>query len=432
MDKPPVSAFLRATVPLLFLLLLTTPVSAPAQEFTLVSDTLLRMWDPDVGGGDISLPVYEYLQVDVGDAEKRALTFHLYGWVRGELGDSTYYEEVYGGDTGGELLYGYLQYVRSETNLDVRLGRQYVFEGVARNESVDGLRIGSDLGRYFTGSIYAGQPSDLDSENGREGDYIYGGRLAHRMRGLYDLGISYKSVDNDDHTAEEQVGADLSLFLPGGVSLSGGSVYDLESDGWAEHFYTADLKAGPLRLRPFFEHYRFDDYFDADDRTPGTFQFLAGLDEKLTIFGGDVLWERQKGIELGARFKHYDYDERDETSQFYSLLGNWVTANKSQYGGELGRMDGESDESRYLLARGYFFYDGIKSPYLKFVTGDAVYVFYDDDVNGDDDSLTLSLGGGNRFLNDRLELRVAGEYNSTPYFDSDLRGWLMARLSYGR
>lgn len=433
MEKPPVSTFPRAVSFLVFFLLLALPLYSSAQEFTLVSDTLLRMWEPDVDGDDgISAPLYEYLQLDVGDPAEKPLTFHLYGWGRVDMGDGGYYDKVYGGDTGGELLYGYLQYVHPETGVDVRLGRQYIFEGVARNESVDGLRVESALGESFSGSIYAGQPSDLDSEHGREGDYIYGARLAHHQRGLWDLGLSFKSVDNDDDRVEEQVGADLSLFLPGGVNLYGTSVYDLQDDGWTEHFYSADFKAGPLRLRPFFEHYRFDDYFDADDRTPGTFRFLAGLDERLTIFGGDVLWEREGGIELGARFKHYDYDERDEKSQFFSLLGVWNGEDLSQVGGELGRMNGDTDETRYYLARAYFYRDQVKTPYVSFVTGDVVYVFYDDEVAGEDDSLTLSLGAGNRFLNDRLELRVAGEYNHTPYFDHDLRGWVMARLAYGR
>lgn len=429
MDRPPVSAFLRAVLPLVLLLL---PGLAPAQEFSLVSDTLLRIFERDTDRSDgLAIPVYEYLQLDAGDPEKRSLTFHLYGWGRADFGDGGYYDDLYGSDTGGELLYGYLQYVRPETDLDIRLGRQYVFEGVS-NESVDGLRIGSNLGEYFGGSIYAGQPVSLDSEEGRDGDYIFGGRLSHRLRSLYEVGVSYKNIGNDDDQTDERAGVDFSLFLPAGVSLFGFSSYNLESDDWAEHSYEANFNLGPLRLRPFFEHYRFDDYFDAGDKTPGPFRFLVGRDEKLTVLGGDVLWQKAGGVELGARFKNYDYDERDETAQFYSLLGNWTTRELTQFGGELGRMDGETDETRYFLARAYAYYDQIKLPLLRFVTGDVVYVFYDEDIEGEDTSLTLSLGAGSRFLNDRLEIRVAGDYSTDPYFDDDLRGWLMARLSYGR
>lgn len=416
----------------LSILFLLFPLLAVGAEFRLTSETLLRGFErKTVDGEDVVVPIYEYLRADVGREGEQPLTFHLYGWGRVDLAGSDYFPNRFGGnDTAGELLYGYLQYDHPGTAATVRLGRQYVFEGVA-NESIDGLRIDTALTELFKVTAYGGWPVGLDATDGRSGDSIYGGRLAHHLRGLYEIGLSYKSVDNDSNQEEEMLGFDFSLFLPAGVSFFGTSSRNLETEGWAEHFYEARFSLGPVQIRPFFEHYTYEDYFGTGANTGGPFRFLAALGEELTVFGTDLLWQPTDAWEWGLKGKYLEYDERGGSSPFLSAIAVWHGEGLTQAGGELGRMQGDRDDDRYVLGRAFVYYDRLpeKSPF-RFATADLVYVWYDEDIFNKDSSFFISVGSGTRLLNDALQLKVSADYSINPYFDDDLRGWLLASYAF--
>jgi len=57
-------------------------------------------------------------------------------------------------------------------------------------------------------------------------------------------------------------------------------------------------------------------------------------------------------------------------------------------------------------------------------------VAYDEQIYGQDYSLWLSLGGGFRFFEDALEVKLSGDWSNDPYFDSDLRGMLKIQYKY--
>jgi hypothetical protein len=409
---------------------LLLPTVGLASELKVASDTLVRVFERDTVGKDdvMVVPVYEYLRLDAGALSSKGLSFHLYGWGRADLGERDFFKD----DTAGELLYGYLEYSQAATNLNLRLGRQYVFAGVA-NEAVDGLRLSSDLGPYFSVSAYGGYPVALDSSQGRSGDSIYGGRLAHRYGSLYEVGASYKKVDNDGDQEEQRVGGDLSLFLPFGASLYGISAYNLETEGWAEHSWELRFNLATLQIKPFYQKFRYEDFFGSGVKAKNPFIFLRDTDETLEVLGGDVVWPVSAAWELGARFKYYDYDKRGDSSDFTSLLANWHGQNMTSAGGEFGMMQGDAAENDYLLARAFFYRDRLGSVLPKgFVTGDLVYVDYDRPIFGEDTAFFFSLGAGHRFLEDRLELKISGDYSSDPFFDEDVRGMLVASYNYGR
>ncbi len=420
----------QAVLFLVFLLLL--PAAADAANLHLQSDTLFRFFERDTSTKDdvFVAPAYEYLQADVGALRSKGLSFHLYGWGRADLGDRDFFDD----DTAGELLYGYLQYRQPFSNFDLKLGRQYVFEGVA-NEAVDGLRLGSDLGPYFGVSLYGGQPAALDSEQGRSGDSIYGGRLAHRLATHYELGVSYKSIDNDSSQAEEMLGLDIYLGLPAGISLYGFSSRNLDSEGWAEHSYELPFRVGSVDFRPYYQRFNYDDYFTDGANSANPFRFLAGTGETLTVFGGDIVWRFSEAWDLGLKAKAYDYDELDGSAEFFSGLATWHGEGLTSAGAELGVMNGDEDKTRYLLVRAFFYLDGVGEMLPRgFVTGDVVYAGYDEEIDttGEDTSLFLSLGAGHRFLDDALALKLSADYSSDPFFDNDLRGLAVVSYTFDR
>jgi len=398
-------------------LLAGATLPAQAADVQLHSETIVRFFERDTAQGQEQkvLPVYEYLRLDLGQLEDKGLSFHAYGWGRYDLARNDYFDD----DAQGEVLYGYLQYSLAANNLSFRLGRQHVFEGVA-NESVDGVRVSADLTDYFSASVYGGQPVALEEVDGRSGDRIWGGRLGHHLGRLYAVGLSYKRVDNDGEKQEEALGVDSSLNVGTFATLHGTSVRNLETDQWQEHSYEARLPVGRFILAPYFQRFDYEAYFDTGANSGSPFRFLADSSETVTILGGDVTWNVTGALELGARAKHFNYQERDENAWYYAGLATWHLRSLGQVGGEVGRMDGDTDDTSYTQVRGFFYREMAPG----FVSGDLVYVRYDEDIYGENRSLFASLSGGRRFLEKKLELSLSGDYSADPYFDRDLRGML--------
>ena len=409
-------------------LALCMPLSASATELNFRSDTYLQGFQRDTATKSDAavVPAYEYFQADIENPGEPGLSFHLYGWGRWDMADNNYFDDT----TSGELLYGYLEYSGKQAHFNARLGRQQIFEGVA-NEVIDGLRVSSELGRYFSGSVYGGLPVSFEDSNGRSGDNIYGARLANHVSGWYDLGVSYKKVRSDSDTAEETTGVDLSAYLPYHTTLLGYSTYNLQSHEWGEHSYELHLPLGPVTLRPYFQKFQYKDYFSAGTgaNTVNPFSLLAKSGEELTVLGTDLTLPVGDSWTLVGKVKHYDYEIQDDSSLYYGGQAIWSGQGSSQIGGELGYMNGNTDENRYYLVRLYTYWDQLPENLpIGFVSGDLVYAKYDQDIYGEDHSLFVSFGIGQKFLDDALELKLSGDYSKDPYFDKDVRG--MLTISY--
>lgn len=237
-------------------LLLLAPAISSAAELHIASETIMRGFERKIENGKKldAVPVYQYLQLDYGNLKSTGLSLHVNGWGRLNLGDQ--YNEK---DTAGELLHAYLQYLSPGRNLLVRAGRQYVFEGVAK-DSIDGVYAKTDLVPALTLSAYAGSPVAPGAADGRKGDLILGGKISHSRPGLYDLGVSYKYLADNGKRDEESFGTDLTLLFPGSIYLLGHSAYNLVSGGWKEHSYELRLPLKQFALHPFFQHYSYDNH----------------------------------------------------------------------------------------------------------------------------------------------------------------------------
>lgn len=397
-------------------------VSRAASQVHVGSNTIFRFFEqdrPNSGNSKQGVPGYEYLQIDAGKLDADGLSVHAYGWGRYDFGD--FFED----SSAGEFLYGYAQYAQSANNVLVRAGRQRVFEGVA-DETVDGLRVGSDLTPFFAVSAYGGQPVSLEEVNGRGGDSIWGGRFAHRLFGYYEVGVSYKRIANDGDREAAFVGIDSVVTPSGGLLLQGRSSRNLVNDQWGEHSYEARITVAPLVLRPFFQKLDYDGFFDTGKDTGGPFRFLRSSKEQVAVVGGDAIWQA-KAVEFQAKLKHFDYKERDEAAWYYAGLATLHGKGLSQLGGEVGRMEGDTDQNRYTLLRGYLYWDNDSSC---FASGDVVYAKYDRSIYGKDNSIFVSVGGGTKLLAKSLNLKLSGDYSSDPYFESDIRGTIVAEYVF--
>lgn len=412
----------------LYLALILIATQAVSGSLTVESETVIRSFERPVGTETDRqiLPIHEYLTLDVEQLGSKYLSLHAYGWGRFDSTDSGYYDDPF----AGELIYGYLECADTFQRRSLRLGRQHIFEGVA-NETIDGLRLTSDLGNQLSLSVYGGLPVGLENTAGRNGDAIWGGRVALHVGSFSDIGVSYKTIDNDGATVSSRLGVDSAFFLPMNISLYGNSVRNMETQGWAEHSYELRVDAEDVGIRPYYEMFRYADYFDAGPVTAGPFIFLAGTDEQLDALGVDVDWRRSESWTFGAKAKNYNYELRD-SSIYVSASVSWSGEAATQAGGEVGYMQGDAADSNYVLIRFFCYLDQpADRGWVDFVSGDVLCTLYDEDIYGQDYSYFLSLGSGKKFLNDDLEIKLSADYSGNPYFESDLRAMLTATYRFG-
>lgn len=414
-----------------FLILIVSPATllADAIHINIQAETIARAFERDTAANSDEqvAPIYQYLELNADNFSIEGLSFHAYGWGRHDLSDSDYFSD----QNAGELLYAYLDYVAPNSTLRARLGRQYVFSGIA-NDAIDGLWLKGSLGAYFSADGYAGQPVGLSTTNGRDGDSIFGGRIAHHNQSLYEVGVSYKATNNDSDTAESMLGFDLAFALPMNANFYGYSTRNLETEGWAEHSYELNINFGRLDIRPFFEYYAYRDYFDTGANSTNPFSLLAQSGEELSMLGFDASWKQSDSLTFGGKFKSYNYDQ-NQASNFISLLVTWQSeeVEQTQLGAEIGYMNGEAALNDYLLLRLYGYKDELRDQFwVDFVSADVVYALYDRDIFGRSYSLFTSLGTGRSFFNDRLTLRLSGDYSQDPHFDDNLQALLTASFSF--
>ena len=405
--------------------------SALAGKLKVKSQTTLRAFErqsleknTNQGEDALVLPFYQYLQMDYGDAEEAGWSFHLYGWGRTDLADSAYFEDT----TDGELLHGYLEYRRPYSALHLKLGRQHIFAGVT-NQSVDGLQVAAGLGEIFTATLFGGITSGSDESSA---DTTCGGRLALHPLPRYELGLSYQNTDlegDPDHRA----GLDLSFNWSDWLTLQGLSSFNLETEDWREHSYSALLRFKDALLEPSYHTFSYQDYFGTGKEESNLFHFLADNEEQITIFGADLQWQGSGPVRLGGRYNQYSYDLRQESAAYYAALLSMDLSGDSQLGIEAGRMDGETPDNIYTLYRAYFYWvDPFGQGGPAFFSGDGIYQAYDTPVFGEDSAINFSLSAGFHLVDDRLALKLTGLYSQDPYFEENVEGLVTLHYQYGQ
>lgn len=409
---------------ILFAAVVAAPAVCRAVDLGISSDTIVRVYERDDrnGRGRSLLPVYEFMRLDYGSVTTPGLSLHAYGWGRLDLRDS--HED---GDAEGDLLYAYLEYIDPDRDHQVRLGRQYLFEGVMR-ESFDGLYARTELVPTVALSAFAGMPVGAGSAAGRSGDLVYGARIVQGQRGRYDAGISYKYVANDGSRSEELLGADLSLSLPAGVSMFAHSTLNLLTGGWAEHSYEARIPFASMELRPFYQRYRYSDYLNDRSGASRPFRFQTVLGDRVEIAGAEGFWYPTESVEFGGRYKYLTYDSRFGNAHMATALATVRRGIFSEAGLEFGRVQGDLTENRYYLGRGYLY--GDFAPW--FATGDVTYVRYDRAIYGENSALFVSAGVGRKMLDRALSLKLSVDYSNDPYFHKDYRGTLAVTYAFRR
>lgn len=380
------------------------PPPAAAVDISVASRTYLPARGID--GGDTHVLLYEYLSLDADNLGLPGLYLSAGGWGRADLAD-----ETFGRTTNGDLQYGYVGWRGPRMNAEGRLGRVSVTAGVARNEVMDGALVGSDLPAGFDVTAFGGVPVETD-EDGRSGDWVYGGRLSQGRAGLYRLGASYLREEDDSSAAREEVGGDVVLTPLSFLEIGGSSFYDLRDDGWAQHNYRVVL--GPfvrrVLLRATWVSTDYDHYFKAV--TNKAFDIEAN--EKLDRVGGELELTIWGGLSLTGEYVNYKYDVAEEAKAYGGHL-DWAGGGRTA-GLGYRKVDGEVAENRYQEFRGH-----VSTPVGPIAAAAGVeHLVFEEPVNGEKNATTgtLSLAYA---LSKALEFSATGEYGVTPEFEHDAR-----------
>lgn len=398
--------------------------SVSAGTFSFSSQTTLRAFQRDtIEGKDTAVfPLYEYMRMDFQDTERGGLSVHAYGWVRSDLADSNYFEDA----SDGELLYGYLAYSKPYSDLHLTLGRKQIFAGVT-NDTVDGVQLAAGLGGMLSATMFGGVTAATDETSA---DTTYGGRVAFHPKPAYELAVSYQSTDLEDDS-DQRAGVDLSINVGDWLTVQGLSGFNLESEDWHEHNYSAALRFMDITLEPVYQYFSYKDYFGNNTSKNSLFNFLQDSDEQVTITGADLHYQGRLPFRLTGRYNLYSYKLRQEGAAYYAVLIGVDLPGGVQLGGEAGRMNGETDDNIYSLSRAYFYWtDPFKLGSSAFISGDAIFQIYDAPVFGKDSATNYSLSAGVRFFRDILEVKLTGAYSEDPYFDSNLEGILTFQINY--
>lgn len=390
-------------------LLATLASAAWGQEVKVYGTTLAQLWTQEATGFDKKTftPATQFLGVDATGLGTDALSVHLFGWGRADLGDQSRFE----GKTGGELTFGYVTYRRAEGNLELQAGRFAVNQGVAI-EQVDGASGRVDLVGGFTVSGFFGKPvlyktMDLATQDEYElqRDLIFGGRVGKRFARFGEIGVSfvqdgttaakYLPTANQVDFTRRQVAGDLRFTPFTALSLTGRTVYDVahhinyppgvteaNRSRVAEHDYALGLRfTNAFRVDATYVQRNFRAYYAGTNMPslfnqyePGRFQsqgFAATigsaaswegvLDFKRTDresygqanrFGGELRWRAKNGgWQSGLGYHRVNADDAKVTGVLltsyglsYNEIRAWLMFEKNKFSASLDGIHHSFDD----------------------------------------------------------------------------------------
>lgn len=404
------------------------PSLAAAADVGVDATTLIRLEERSIPGfkDETVVPATQFLGVDLDKLGDGNLSFHLYGWGRADLADKS----TEGGSTDGDLSYAYLAYRLPKADGQIKLGRFYVFEGIAA-EHVDGVSARTDLGAGFNVSAFGGAPVRLNMSDRNKGDYVVGGRLGFRVPGILEIGAAALREGNIDtgpatdlKDYRQLVGGDVWLAPFKAVELRGHSSYNTATEGFAEHSYLLLVQPHKtFSVSAEYNDYRLRDYLATSNLRS---LFNPDRDDKLRSYGASATWTVAKPVEVSADYKRINYDraERGNTNRFGGDVRLTLADRKVRSGVSYHRADSDTDAvNSYHEVRGWCLYDAAKY----FTSIDAIGHIYDNSIDTKDTAFELIGSLGYRIV---PSLALSGDisYGENPRMDSELRG--VVRLSW--
>ncbi|MCI4625626.1 MAG: hypothetical protein L3V56_06665 [Candidatus Magnetoovum sp. WYHC-5] len=390
-----------AVFSLLILLLFIIPEKSLAITMQLTSKSYMLLQE-DARDNDYA-PFYEYYELDLKDIKEGLISVHSGGWLRYDL--KTVSDEEREVD---ELTYLYLKLSPlKDKSLTFQIGRHYVFSGVA-TEQIDGLSGLWEITPLTGISIFGGLPVETEND-GRDDDYIVGGRVSQKIADKAQLGLSYLKSYNDDQSHREEMGVDTWLGPVDWMELDGLSSYNNLDNEWMEHsYYVRFFPMKNLIISPLYSHVDYGSAFYNTTLSVFTPEYL-GKDESITKYGGYVEYNITSWLTAIPDYIHYGYDELGNSNYYGAKLAFDVYGINS--GVMLHRMAGHVKQLRYTEARVF----AVKTFKKLKLALDAINLNYDEEYNGLRNMYNLN-GTAEYDITKYLNLTASVDYAKTPDF----------------
>lgn len=163
----------------------------------------------DDADGDTSVPVYQYLLLNARDAGAKGWNFRGYGRLGTDVTNET--------DADSRLYYAYLEKTDLLTNLDFRLGRQFVAT-TAGASIMDGLDLRyRNLGPLALRLFGGGDVTEYESYSPK--DLIWGAEVSGTFVESLDLAVSYLQKWDGGDLLQELIGFDGNYVFRDMLSL---------------------------------------------------------------------------------------------------------------------------------------------------------------------------------------------------------------------
>lgn len=368
-------------------------------------------WYED-GDGDTSVPVYEYLLLNVKDIGDAGYNFRAYGRLGTNLGDS----DAEGVDTGSDLYYAYLEKKGFlAKGLDLRLGRQFLVTSAGAS-LMDGLKLDYRFLSDYRLTLFGG--GDVTYYEGYNAqDLVYGAGLSARLFDALDVGTSYLQKRQDGDLAYELSGVDFDLDIKDAVDLYSELQYDWLSErvsyflGGANYhqFENWTARVEYLYSLPVFSSTSIYSVFAVEE-----YQEVSG---ELTYSLGD-------GWRTFGRYTREIYTEFDDANVYELGVEKIRTGAFAGYLTGVYRDDTDGQDMEGIKAYGNYRFNRFVQAGL----GADINVFerqlnfFDEDGNPDETTSGRYWADATLFFTKSLNLETKVEYVDSEDYDSYSRG----------
>ncbi len=405
---------------LLILLLSCVTDSLQAAESRVQAETVLTYFDTPASSLYTTGNSVYTIQADVSSQSDPGLSLHINGKGQKTQTGGHRLDDI----SAAELELGYLEYQGDQARFKARLGRQYIHEALLVNV-IDGMKVQSDLGRYFSVSLFSGQPANIYNADEQTAASTHGGRLTYFSR-WHRFSLSYQQFESSG-TIEETGGINLETTLPVGLSLTAQSRYDIARTSESSR----DIRLSFARrwLSPLLHLFGKD----GGKQGPAPLSIVAGNYPDYSYLGTELSLPTSTRTRLFLNVRNYNYVVEKNRSRYFSSSFQWKISLQGYLGAETGLMQSVNNDNRYQLIKLYGHWKPLyRSIPLDFLNSEMTLTNYPGKPASSSGSLFMSIGCGKAFQDDKWNLQFSSQYSHAETHKARYTGFLTLTFHYGR
>ncbi len=297
------------------------PDHSGAATYSGRSGTVLEWYD--TAESETAVPAYQYLQLHIKDLVSSGYNFKFYGRLAGDVADEA--------DVDSRLYYAYLEKRNLLSDLDLRLGRQFIATSAGAS-IMDGLRLDySFLQNYKLKAFVGGDVLYYEGYN--LSDLIDGFELGGSfLGGSLEMNGSYLQKWDNALLAKELIGFDADYRWNSSLRIYNELQWDVISERLSYALLGGKYRiASPLTLRL--------EYLYSLPVFSSTSIYSVFAVEEYEEFMAELTWRQSRDFQYFARLTHEFYDEFSDADVLEIGVEKLRTANLYGYLSAIYRSD---------------------------------------------------------------------------------------------